>query len=400
MVTLDRLLNRKRLAYAWITAGALWGAWLASILLGRGAMDLAGHVVGTDFLEFYTAGTTLRLGESGRLYDIGYQSQLQQLLIGPALRDYYAYITPPFLAWLYQPLASLPYSLGFAVWSLFGLLCLWAALRWLGAPGWKPFVWSLTFFPVFASVSYGQNGLLSLALLSLTYRLWARGSRWAAGLTLCLLLYKPQLVLGVGILWLLDWRRQAPALAGFLVGGAALALLSWWRLPAASVAYLEFSRTVLPGLPAWFNFPLWNLHSVRGFWRLLLPGLPSLADVLSALAAVIGVAGFRSFWRRFRDQPEIAFAGAIVLTLWVTPHAMIYDWSLLLIPGVLLWLRRPDLRDRWKVFYAALWIAALVSGPLTLAQQRLLGFAVQVSVPALGVVLVLSRRDLLKWVVR
>ena len=33
------------------------------------------------------------------------------------------------------------------------------------------------------------------------------------------------------------------------------------------------------------------------------------------------------------------------------------------------------------MLYAAVWIAALVSGPLTLAQQRLLGFAVQVSVP-------------------
>ena len=182
MVTLDRLLNRKRLAYAWITAVALWGAWLASILLGRGPLDLAGHVVGTDFLEFYTAGYTLRLGESGRLYDIAYQSQLQQSLIGPALKDYYAFITPPFLAWLYRPLAGLPYSLGFAVWSLFGLLCLWAALRWLGAPGWRPLIWSLTFFPVFASVSYGQNSLLSLALLSLTYRLWRARSPLGRGI--------------------------------------------------------------------------------------------------------------------------------------------------------------------------------------------------------------------------
>jgi alpha-1,2-mannosyltransferase len=400
MVTLDRLLNRKRLAYAWITAVALWGAWLASILLGRGQMDLAGHVIGTDFLEFYTAGYTLRVGESSRLYDIAHQSQLQQSLIGPALKDYYAFITPPFFAWLYQPLSGLPYSLGFALWSLFGLLCLWASLRWLGAPGWRPFAWSLTFFPVFASVSYGQNSLLSLALLSLTYRFWRSGRLWAAGLVLCLLLYKPQLVLGVGILWLLDWRRQAPALAGLLLGAFVLACLSWWRLPAASAAYVEFARTILPQLPEWFKFPLWNLHSVRGFWLLLLPGLQPLADGLYLICALAGIAFFLEFWRRMRDRPALLYAAAICLTMWLTPHAMIYEWTLLLIPAVLLWQEAPELRDRWRPIFALIWLAALVSGPLTLGQRLLLPIAAQVSVLALGVAVYLTRRELLKWVVR
>ena len=69
---LGSLLNSKRLNYAWIASGALWLGWLASILFGPGKIDLAGQVIGTDYLEFYTAGVTLRLGESARLYDMHY----------------------------------------------------------------------------------------------------------------------------------------------------------------------------------------------------------------------------------------------------------------------------------------------------------------------------------------
>ena len=87
------------------------------------------------------------------------------------------------------------------------------------------------------------------------------------------------------------------------------------------------------------------------------------------------------FWRRYRERPALLFTGAIYLTIAVTPHAMIYDWALLLIPAVLLWQELPALRPQWTALYAAVWLAALLSGPLTLAQLRVLPFAFQVSVP-------------------
>ena len=198
-------LNARRLGYAWIAGGMLWGGWLISLALGPGHLDLAGHVVGTDYLEFYAAGMTVRLGESAQLYDIAYQTQLQQAIIGPQLRDYYGFITPPFLAWLFAPLSALPYLWSFALWSALGLAALWLSLRLLAPDPRRAGLWALTFFPVFAAISYGQNSLLSLLLLSLVYRLWRRGHGWAAGLTASLLLYKPQLLLGVALLWLLEW---------------------------------------------------------------------------------------------------------------------------------------------------------------------------------------------------
>jgi hypothetical protein len=66
---LDHVLNPRRLTYALIAGGVLWFAWMISILFGPGNMDLAGQVVGTDYLQFYSAGVTLRQDQSANLYD-------------------------------------------------------------------------------------------------------------------------------------------------------------------------------------------------------------------------------------------------------------------------------------------------------------------------------------------
>ena len=66
---------------------------------------------------------------------------------------------------------------------------------------------------------------------------------------------------------------------------------------------------------------------------------------------------------------------------------MIYDWTILLIPAVLLWEKRPDFHALWKVLFALIWVTTLLSGPLTLGQMKILPFSVQVSIPVLILVL-------------
>lgn len=380
---MDRRLTPARLRYAWIAGGALWLAWLLSLLFGAGRFDLAGQVVGTDYLQFYAAGATLERGEEARLYDFEYQNRLQEQIAGKKHGGHFAF-TPPFFAWVFVPLCLLPYTLSFAVWSLLGLACLGLSLVSTGARNPVPcFGWALTWFPVIAAVTFGQNSLLSLGLLSLTCLLWRRGRRLAAGMVCSLALYKPQLVLGVGFLWLLEWRRDWRTLAGLALGGAVLVGLSLWLLPESSRHYAELSRKVIPGIARQEAFPLWHAHTPRAFWLLLLPGQPVLDEILSFLSAAAGLVAFLHFRRNLRGETDLLFAGAICLTLWISPHAMIYDWAILLIPAVLLWEKRPDCRGRWKVLFAAIWIATFLGGPLTYGQLRILPFAVQITVPAL-----------------
>ncbi len=392
---MNRWLTPQRLRYAWAMGVALWGAWFLNLALGSGLVDRAGQVIGTDYLQFYAAGTTLRIGESARLYDIAYQSWLEQTLIGPQLQAYHAFITPPFLAWLFVPLSILPYLASFIVWSVLSLGMLRLGMGWLGASPGRRFGWALTWLPVFSAISFGQNSLLSFFLLALVYFLWLKGYRWSAGLICSLLMYKPQLVLGVGLLWLLEWRRDWRSLAGLTAGSAILVALCFALLPEASRAYLDFSWTVLPDLPNWKEFPLWHLHTIRGFGRLLLPGLPALADGLTFLANLVGVAGFVLLWRRLRGDLSLLFAAAVILSVWITPHAMIYDWAILLIPAVLLWERFSEWHCWLQGRYAWIWLATLVSGSLTMAQNKIgLPVVLQISVPVFVWVAVLLWRRL------
>ena len=125
-----------------------------------------------------------------------------------------------------------------------------------------------------------------------------------------------------------------------------------------------------------------------------MPGLPALSETLTLLSTGMGVVVFILFRRKLRCEPSLLFAGAICLTLWITPHAMIYDWTILLIPAVLFWEKRPDGRGLWKVLFALIWAATFLSGPLTLGQLKVLPFAVQVSIPVLMFALYNAYRNL------
>jgi len=383
----DRFLTPRRLKYAWIAGGMLWLAWLASILLGSGNMDLAGQVIGTDYLQFYAAGETLRQGQASELYNFEFQSQLQQSIAGPELKSFHAFITPPFFAWLFVPFTLLPYTWSFLAWALLSLLFLWVSFRLLtSGPKPTPFLWALTWFPVFAAVSFGQNSLLSLFLFSLTYWLWRKEKYMASGLMSSLLLFKPQIVLGIGILWFLGWRQNWKSLLGLALGGFALVGLSFGLLPKASLSYIDLARDFLPSLIYGDQFPLWHLHSLRGFWLLLIPAQVWLAEGLSLILSLAGIAAYIQFWRRNRTDPALSFAGALCLTIWITPHAMIYDWSILLIPAFLFWQARPNLLSLWKPAYGLIWIAAFLSGPFTYGQLKILPIAFQASIPTLFIV--------------
>lgn len=277
----NELLLPRRLRYAKITAVALWLAWLISISLGPGLMDLAEQVVGTDYLQFYTVGYTLRLGEGARLYDFEYQVALEQQLIGPAFQDVHLYLLPPYIAWIFYPLAGLPYLWSFALWSVLGLVGLWWSLRILGSKTPKQtFVWTLTFFPIFAAVSFGQNALLSLTLFCITYWLWMQDRPWLAGLACSLLLYKPYLVMGIVVLWLLRWRKDWRALVGFGLGGIVLVLLCFVTLPEASLDYIDVVFNVLPELPNMGSGQMWHTQTIHESLLFLLPGQQMLVNGL------------------------------------------------------------------------------------------------------------------------
>jgi hypothetical protein len=206
-----------------------------------------------------------------------------------------------------------------------------------------------------------------------------------AGLLLSCILYKPQLALGIAALWTLQLRRDWRALAGLASGGAIFAAISFLGMPEASRAYITFSRDILPKLATWSEPSVWHMHTPRNFFEILIGSGP-VADILALAVAAVAVIGFIKFRKAFASNPAMIFAGAIVLTLLVTPHALVYDWTILLIPAILLWMERPADRAFLTQAYAAIWIVIWFAGPMTSAQLYFSDHAFQASIPVFGVV--------------
>ncbi len=380
---INRLLTPRIMKYPWIAGGAVWLVWVVNVGRGIGDRDIGG-----DFLTYYIAGKMVRAGHSAALYDMAAQYIMRQAMF-PSL-DLGPYLRPPFYAWLFVPFSWLPYVTATILWMALNLGCLWLSLRLVAPNHPRAFGWALTFIPAWAAISSGQSESLSLLLLCLVYRLWSQEWLWACGLVGSILLYKFPLLLGLVLLWLFEWKRDWRALVGLILGGGVLVGLSIMLAPEASRAYVKFSGQ-LPSLIHMKGFPFPYFFSARGFWLMLLPGYPVLADALYLTCVGVAVLGFHRFWCRQRADRAVVFAGAICLTLLVTPYAFIFDWAILLLPAFLLWQKRTH---DWREIFALVWFATFVSSTLTAMQLKVLPFAVQVSVPALAFACVKMYADL------
>ncbi len=390
---IHRLLTPQRLRYPWLIGGALWLGWIASLIFGKGNTDLSGHLIGTDFVAFYTAGKILLLGKGASLYDLNLAHTIQQSLYPAPSLNFNPYLNPPFYAWLCVPFALIPYPLSPIVWICLGLASLYASIKLLGiGKAGATFGLALSWLPVFYAASSGQNAFLSLFILCLTYFLWRRKRTFLAGLVFSLLLYKPQFLVGVGLLWLLEFRQNWKGLLGLFAGSLMQIGLSLIFLPAASLEYIRYTVKIASNLMTVDGFPIWNAYSVQSFWLGLFHGQKTLSQVLYFICILPVLLGFWLFWKRFRQEPPLLFAAAVALTLWVTPYVMIYDWTLLLVPAVLLWLFRPNERQLLLSVYAITWVVTFLSNVLTYAQVLFLPFAVQLSVPILFIIMFLFYR--------
>jgi hypothetical protein len=381
-----------------VAGGLMWLIWAISSVLGPGDLDVNGQVIGTDHTAFHTAAVLIAEGRGAALFDYPDLTEFrarQEAITGKSgFLD--PYRNPPFYALLYLPTARLAYLASFAVWAVIGLLCLVGGLALVrGRLTGSTVGWALSFFPTFAAVSFGQNTLLSFGLFALVYRCVTTDRRFLAGLAAGLLLYKPQLLFGLGLWWLFDLRRYWPALAGVAATGLAVNGLSLVAVPDET---FEWVRR-LPDIARYDLFEFYNLHNPRGFGALL-TGDKAVGNILGLIGMGLAAVWLWRFARRHGTDARLVFAAAVFVTLWGSPHTMTYEWALAVLPAVILWDARPDLRPVWVPLFALAWVAMFVSTPLTMGQLALTrgvtpgGLAVQVSVPVLAFVALWADRAL------
>jgi hypothetical protein len=377
---------RDRLWAGWALGAAVWSIWVGSLAIGGWTRDAEGQLLGADHIAFYSAARLIADGRQADLYNPDVLGAYQQRITGGNWPYFMGYRNPPFYALLYLPTARLPFPASVLVWTAVGLAA-FAFAVWCLRPErpWRVAGWSLTFYPLFAAVSFGQNTLLSMAVFAAVYRLLTDRRRFAAGLAAGLLWYKPQLLIGLFVWWALAPRRHLWCWVGVLVTGGVLAAVSWLALPGASQAFVDTLRANI----GYGGENAWNKHSPRAFWAMLLPGAgPAVLWGLTAACALaaVGVAGWVA--RRTGAPVAVMFPVAVFLSLWVSPHTLIYEWALLIPAAIVLWERFPERRDVWLCLFAPAWAALAVSTPLALMQIKFLQLPVvlQVSIPVLAVV--------------
>lgn len=385
---------RERLWFGLVLGAVPWVVWVASLGIGGWYKDAEGTLVGADHLAFFTAAHLVRDGRQAEMYSYDLFPPYQKRLIGWEWDALEAYRNPPFYCLLYLPTAGLSYYTSLLAWSVIGigLLALAIGLLRPERPG-RALLWSLAFYPVFATISFGQNTLLSLAVFAAVYRLLESDRRFAAGLVAGLLWFKPQLLLGLFIWWAIEPRRYGRSWLGVGVTGLSLAALSWLVLPEASQAFVEsLQRNV-----QFTGEKMWNKHTPKAFLEMLAPGMPAMG--YWAFAAAVSAASIAVAWRIARQSGApiaVMFPVAVFLSLWASPHALIYEWALLIAAAVVLWSRVPHRRDVWLCLYALTMAVLAISTPLSLVQEKYIGMPLefQISVPVLGLVGGLAAREL------
>jgi hypothetical protein len=290
----------------------------------------------SDFRAFYTAGHMLRTGEP--LYDYAAEAAAQSSLVTPS-RFTLPFMSPPFAALLFVPFSWFTYQTGFFLFLAFNLACLGLTLFLLRPftatldTNWHPTATlvALSFLPVGIAMIFGQLSLVLLLLYCACFVALQSGRPILAGLFLAVALVKFQIALPVALLFLL-WR-QWRFFTGFLTGAFVLALVSL-RITglAAAQAYLHsllaMSQASSTGAGqtkyAMFSAEMPNIY---GFLNTATSGAQwsfYLVILLSLLVLLWTV----------MQRPSLPLA--LLVGLLVSYHLYLYDFTLLLLPMLLI----------------------------------------------------------------
>jgi hypothetical protein len=336
--------------------------WIAALLLVPAALALIHYVQvwaatptplarTSDFAGTYVAATLWRTGHGVDMYNEAAEQQVMAATGAPANHLYIPFENPPAAALLAVPLTPLNAADAYRVWSIAQLLLLIAAV-WIAARAapWPARTPRLMKFAIsgFALAGFGTgllfvegqwDGISALGIAA-GYAYWRRGDGGRAGLVVAVTaaIAKPHLALGVAAFMLgrRDWRALAGAVAGVIAVFAACLLAVGTSGVAAFIAALL--------KPA--NSPIAQMQGASGLFGSLI-GVTTSAYTLAIFAgflAALVAAWLGAISRTRADLLEPALGGAVVLSLFASPHLLGHDLTLLAPPLVFVfaWFYRAD----------------------------------------------------------
>lgn len=275
---------------------------------------------------------------------------------------------PPATALMLLPFASLPMAEARTAWLVVSLAALATAIRIMTASlrgsatlGVYAVVLALAFGPLRQNFRFGQAYAVLLLLFALAWS-GARRDRVAPGVALGL---AAALKWQGAPVWAMlaaagRWRTVAAAAATVMITSIGTSvLLGWWQWPEYLASLLSPGRSWLRS-PEFQGTPNLIAHLLVGD-AAFNPDPPFHAPLASAVLSALAAAAALAFtmWRARdpRADPSLVFAAGLTLSVVLSPFALDYHFSLLLLP-IIVFL---DAVMRSRAPGDAAWLAAVIA---------------------------------------
>ena len=357
-------------AHGFILALCLWSVYGWNMAT-PGLLDRGGNLKGTDFLHFYTLGSLALAHGGADLYNSQAQSAIAAARAPSAAGIQYLPLYPPQVSLLFAPFAELPYSEALILWLalsslLYGLCCyaVWRACPNLHNQKLTASILAIAFPAFWHLIAWGQTSALALACFTLAFFALRIHREFLAGLALGCLIFKPQLAVAVALVFLvtLNWK----VISGALLSAVAQLSAAWFYYGAGPLRDWTHTLLNVPRHLALLEPRLYQTHSLRTFWTMLVPWF-SVSLALYLISAILVFISTVASWRS-RLPLSVRFSALLFATVLLAPHLTVYD-LVILAPAFLLlsdWIvAQPDLAaTRYLKFLLYLAFVLPLLGPL------------------------------------
>jgi hypothetical protein len=300
---------------AWAAAVVLFAAFAADRLWIM-LRPLADGMLGVnDFVAQWTFARFAWDGHAADIYDAARLNPFQHRLV-PVLRHTFPYPYPPSFLLYILPLGGLSAPVASLAW-MGGTLALYLAAAWPRGGGWLARALVVAAPAVACCLAYGQNGLLTAALLLGGFRLLP-ARPVLAGIAFGLLSFKPQfgVLVPVALVAAGQWRCLAAGAATLVVLVVASGAAFGWALWTEWFAYLPYHADYVDSAMGTYSRPtLQAALQTMGYGPLLARGVPLVVLALSVPVV----------WWAFRARRALAPAILVAATFAGAPYAFIYD---------------------------------------------------------------------------
>jgi hypothetical protein len=375
-------------AQAIILALCLWGVCAVDFAT-PGLLDRAGNIKFQDFLPLYLSAQRIAQGRATELYNHHAAADSLQAVPGQPTRVRLPNLYGPQVGLLFLPLTRFSFPVAARIWVTASLVIFFICIYflWKSCPSLRPQFLTITlcaiaFPPLFHFFVRAQTSTLVLACFTLAFLAFRADHAGLAGVALGFLVFKPQFLVALPLVFLLS-QAWKPFAGLAISAGAQLIFARIYFGPVVMHAYFDALRHLsrsTGGLE--LSLAPIQMHSLRSFWTLLIPW-PEVAFGLYALSSILAIAMAAVVWKSPAPL-ALRFSALTLAAILANPHLFVYD-LLILAPALLLltdWtLSSPQAPA--PTLHLLLYLAYILPlfGPLSQWTH------VQVSVPAFAVLL-------------